>query len=755
MNDPTGHSPSNDIAGISLNPGFDAVSRLEPLAVPLGRLTSILRRHLWVILVVFAVGVGGTVVVVKRMPKLYTADASILIEPQRTQVSDLQAISPDSQDVGGLVRTQIDILRSPALALGVVRALDLARNPEFAPRPGGLVSKLKTLLANIGREPGVAPSPPTEAEMAQTAAAILSGKLSFANETRSSVLTVAVTTQDPALSANIANEVVHQYLDFKRQEKFAAMQRAHDWFQEQMGKLADQSLAANRAVEQYRREHGLEEQPPDDGVTAPAETVTSNRRQLDAIGNQLTDVSRERALKEGQLAQAQAVLHGQTPVSTLPEVIASPAITALAGQISTAAGIEAQIASAKGAADPQLIAVRAQLAKLQAREKQEEANIVASLTAAMQASRTQERLLRQQMAQLRDAVTDENSAQVGLQALLTKARATRSIYESFLSRETQLANVAGIQEPDASLVSTATPPLGPSAPQTMRLAGVAALLSLVVGIALSCVIERLRGGFSLPEQLEATLGLRVIGMVPKVPNAVLRGRPIGRNGMLFRAAIDRIRAHFRTLGDDRPKIIMITSALPKEGKSVFASALARNVAAAGWRVMLIECDFGRPSLAARFGIPTGPGLCDILTGELLGATAAVLHEPAPRLHVITAGRVAGDGQELLASDRMTALLAASRRQYDLVLLDTPPVLPVADALVLARQADATLMVVRWEKTARSAAQDAMRLLRESRARIFGTVMTRVDAKIAARSGGRISYALTNYDGYHVAPIGRT
>jgi capsular exopolysaccharide synthesis family protein len=590
--------------------------------------------------------------------------------------------------------------------------------------------------------------------MAQSAAGILSGKLSFANETRSSVLTVAVTTQDPALSASIANEVVHQYLGFKRQEKFAAMQRAHDWFQEQMGKLAEQSLAANRAVEQYRREHGLEEQAPDDGVTAPAETVTSSRRQLDAIGNQLTDVSRERALKEGQLAQAQAVLRGQAPVSALPEVIASPTIIALAGQISTVAGEEAQLETVKGSGDLQLTAVRAQLAKLQAREKQEAANIVGSLSAALQASRAQERLLQQQMAQLRDAVTAENSAQVGLQALLTKARATRSIYESFLSRETQLANVAGIQEPDASLVSTANPPLGPSGPQTMRLTGVAALLSLVLGVALACVIERLRGGFSLPEQMEATLGLRVIGLVPSAPRAALRGRYVGRNGILFRSAIDRLRAHLRIQGGDRPKVVMITSALPKEGKSVFAAALARNAAAAGWRVMLIECDFGRPSLAQHFDIKTGPGLSEILAGELLGGTAAVLHEPAPRLHVITGGRVAGDRQELLASDRMAALLAASRKQYDLVLLDTPPVLPVADALVLAGQADATVMVVRWEKTARSAAQDALRLLREGRTRISGTVMTRVDPKIAARSSGRISYALSSYDGYNNVSLPR-
>ena len=146
----------------------------------------------------------------------------------------------------------------------------------------------------------------------------------------------------------------------------------------------------------------------------------------------------------------------------------------------------------------------------------------------------------------------------------------------------------------------------------------------------------------------------------------------------------------------------------------------------------------------------GPGLCDILSGNLLGKIKDVVREPEPRLHVILAGTRKGDPQELLASNRMNHLLLAVRENYDLVILDTPPVLPVADALVLARHADATLMVVRWEKTARGAVRDAVRLLQDSRAQILGAVMTRVDLRTASRSGGRMAYAFTRYDGYHVA-----
>lgn len=441
-------------------------------------------------------------------------------------------------------------------------------------------------------------------------------------------------------------------------------------------------------------------------------------------------------------------MHGTAPANTLPQVLASPIVGALLSEITNVAGHEAQLASTQGAGNPELAAIRAQRQKLQARLGLETAAVVASLTTEVKAARAEKELLHQQVEQLRNAVSKENAALIGLQVPQTKARATRSIYESFLNRATQLANVAGIQEQDASLVSPARPSLGPSAPQTSRLVAVAALLSLVLGVAIACTMERLRSGFSRPEQLEMTLGLPMVGVLPNVPRATRRGGRKGRAAVAFYASLDRLRGQMRAMGEGRPKVVMITSALPREGKSVFAAGLARDAAAAGLRVLLIECDFRCSSLAYHFALKPGPGLREILSSGALGATSAIIHEPAPGLHVILGGDARGDSQELLASHQMNAVLAAMRTRYDLIILDTPPVLPVADALVLAKEADATLMVVRWEKTPRVPAQDAMRLLHESRARIMGTVLTRVDRRTAAGLGGRISYAFSHYDGYH-------
>jgi succinoglycan biosynthesis transport protein ExoP len=290
----------------------------------------------------------------------------------------------------------------------------------------------------------------------------------------------------------------------------------------------------------------------------------------------------------------------------------------------------------------------------------------------------------------------------------------------------------------------------PSAPQSTRLLGIAAVLSLVIGVTLACVIERLRDSFSLPEQLEATLGLPLIALVPKVSPRKLNKPRKGKGAIAFNASIDKLRGQLRALGEARPKLVMVASALPKDGKSLFAASLARNAAAAGWRVLLIDCDFGCPVVATQFGLRSGPGLREILEGDRLGSPSSAMHKPAPGLDVIAAGQPGGNSQELLASRAMSALLHLVRTQYDLVVLDTPPVLPVADALVLAPRVDATLFVVGWEKTPRTAARDALRLLHESRANVIGAILTRIDRRTAAISDGRISFAFSHYDGYHTA-----
>ena len=355
--------------------------------------------------------------------------------------------------------------------------------------------------------------------------------------------------------------------------------------------------------------HGLGEELPDQagnaGGTGQVQTV--NRQQLDDISTQLISVSRDLTEKEGELDQAKVALTGATSTNDLPAVLASPMVAQLLDEATQASGRAAELANTEGPGNPELASARARAAELEARARGQMGNVARSLQVEVDAERVQQAALQHQMQQLRGAGSGENAAELGLSTLETQARATRNIYESFLSRAAQLANVAGIQEADASLVSSAEVPLGPSAPQPVRLLAIAGALSVVLGGVFAVLLERLRGGFSMPEQIESVVGLPLVGMLPRVRQTRIGRRRGGRAEIAMTASLDRLRGQMRVLGEARPRLLMVTSALPQEGKSVFSVELARNMAAAGWRVLLLECDFCCPSLAGYLGVPSGPG----------------------------------------------------------------------------------------------------------------------------------------------------
>jgi capsular exopolysaccharide synthesis family protein len=380
------------------------------------------------------------------------------------------------------------------------------------------------------------------------------------------------------------------------------------------------------------------------------------------------------------------------------------------------------------------------------------ANILAGLRSEVAAARAQEASLRARLATLRDAVARDNVAEVRLESLQVEAQANRAIYQSFLNRATQLANASGIQEADAELVSEAMPTGVPSGPKRGRLLALALGASLVAGIVLVFILDRLREGFSTPETLEAALGVTSIGVLPRVSERAMQSK----RGLAFTqydAAIARLRGLIQVMGvERRSRIVMVTSALPREGKSALALGLARNAARSGARVLLVDADLRHPFLARELKVGDGPGLAEILAGNLVGDGQDVLREVDRRLHVLPSGTLTGDAQELLASPRLAKFLEWAAATFDLVVVDTPPVLPVADALLVSRVADATILAVRWERTPRAAARDALRLLHGSDAKVLGAVMTQVKLRHFARQANDgLAYLYRDHRGVYGHP----
>lgn len=705
----------------------DAVIEQEPLSVPGRRVLAVLRRQAWLVGCCAVLGTGGMVAWLDRTPPVFRGEASVLIEPRSTQVSDLQAISPEAGSAN-VMRTQIDILRSPAIARRVVERLDLADDPEFAGGPG-LVARVKTWLEGRFRLFPESKPGGVAVDRIEAAAGALGARIGVLNESRSHVLTIRVETRSAELSARIANALARELLEFRRGQKAAAMARAHIWFTERLDALAERMRDSDRRIEAYRIEHGLTELIGTQGGSN-IRPQTINRQQLDDLSRQLIAAEADRLRKDGQLAEAEAALRAAGRADALPEVLNSPIIRSLREQQAVVAARVAQLSARLGALAPDLVSARAERDGLQRRLDAEMTNALAGLRSEAAAARAHEALLRERLATLRAAVRRDNIAEVRLQSLQAEAEANRTIYQSFLARATQLANASGIQEADAELVSEAVPPSVPSGPRRGRLLALAFAASVVIGGVLALLIERLREGFASPDALEGALGIATIGVLPHLGRRGMRG---GAAAAHFSASVARLRGVIQVLSEGRPaRVIAVTSALPGEGKSALALGLARSAARGGAKVLLIDADMRHPTIGRQMGLEDGPGLAEVLAGNLVGDGSAVARSLEPRLCVLPAGKPVGDPQELLGSVRFGHIIAWATGAFDLVVIDTPPVLPAADALLAARAADATVFAVRWEKTPRAAARDALRLLHGSGAKVLSAVLTQVQMRHFAR-----------------------
>jgi polysaccharide biosynthesis transport protein len=368
-------------------------------------------------------------------------------------------------------------------------------------------------------------------------------------------------------------------------------------------------------------------------------------------------------------------------------------------------------------------------------------------------ARSREAAAQSSLKQLQQLTVEQSKSEVGLRELERDAEANRTLYENLLQRFKQTSTQEDIQQADARLIAYAKPPMKPSFPNKTVFVELAALLSLLLGILLAFVIERLDNGFRTSDQIEKQTGLSVLGLVPglkssQMPVEIIVDQPIAA----YPEAIRSIRTALRFSDvDDPPKVALVTSSLPAEGKTYFAASLACSVAASGGQALLIDCDLRHPTVGKLFGATgdaVGPGLIALFT-EGADTSKMVLVDEKSGIHFIPSRGGTTNPQDLLGSAQMSNFLNAMRSLYDLIVIDTPPALAVSDALVLSHLADATLFLVRWERTPRAVAIGALKSFRSQGGRVAGAVLSRVNVRKHAKYGfGDSAYYYENYGGYY-------
>jgi uncharacterized protein involved in exopolysaccharide biosynthesis/MinD-like ATPase involved in chromosome partitioning or flagellar assembly len=696
--------------------------------VPPSRVFGVLfRRKLLILGIVVGLSVPA-ILVVRAIPPFYDATALLMIDTRESSFRDLQATVATQDSDLVAIATQVGIIRSPSMAAKVVDRLDLVHEPEFAHQldaPPGIVQRISGRIAALLHHPLPPKVDLTDAERRQLTGALLTGKLSVLNDSKSYMISIKATTLSPQLSAAIANAYVAVYLDFKQQRKIEAIHRANSLLDEQMAPLSARVNKADQAVETYREQHGLILiAPTGDGDVGSGTTVAG--QQLGQINGQLIAASAELAQKQASLRQIQAA-ERTGRLDSIPEVVTSPLISSLRTQQSDLSSRAASLNESQAANAPGLRSALAAETQVQQRINLEIGKIAASVGNQVDSAQAQVDVLKSALSRLQEQVATQSEATVTLRQLESEARAARGVYQNFLGRFEQTLNQSALQEAEAELVSPADIPIGKSGPPVGTYAALAVVVNSAIACLLALLVDRLRQGIRTIDQLEAQTGLFGLGFVPTAPRNLQRllrsGRPSIYNecvslvGNLLQFGQERYRA----------KVVLVTSAVPNEGKTVFALSLAASVGREGKTALLIDCDMRRPSVAKFLKLTT--------TGQE-GTSRAILRQGAlPGVDIITFRRIDKRRRQMVTESEIQKLLDEARHRYNMIILDAPPVLPFADTPILSIKADGAVMVVRWRHTSAGVIANAVKMLGTYGVRVLGGVVTQVNMKDVAESDG--------------------
>lgn len=708
-------------------------SNMHGMEFGLSGTVSMIRRR-WPILAVCA---GGAValmfVLLLVMRPQYTAESLLQINTRQEQVTTFEDVLSGANTTDAAIRTEVDVLQSRKLAARVIKQLNLTNNPDFVPQPGvvgTLVALAKTALL-----PMSSPEAQKEQETAEETRAIntLLDNLSVQMKPRSFSIVVRYTAYDPKLAADIANAVGQEYLTNQLEERFEATKRANEWMNKRLKELQRNVQAAEIAVRQFRDANNLTE----------ARGITLNDQQLSELNSQLI-------LARTQLAEAEAkVTSTARGVGNTSEVLNNPLIQNLRIQETEVRRKMSDLASRYGARHPRMQTVHNELADVQRKIAEETGKIRGSLDNDIDMARARVDTLQQQLDLLKEKSQLSSGPAVQLAELERQAAAERGLYEAFLARSRQIAQMDFVTA-DARVISAAEQPLGPSAPKKPLLLALAFIMGLGLGVGIMLLLELLDSGFRSGSQLETAAGMPVLGLLGELTGVedvahYVVNKPTGA----FTEAVRAVRTSLQFMNPDKPtKVIMVTSSVPQEGKSLFACSLAQLSAAGGAKVLLVDADMRRPTIANRLNLKPTAGLAEVLVGSAKQKDVIETLKQSG-VHVLPALANTQFAQELLASAKMKDLLAEWRKTYDLVVIDCPPVMAVSDAITVSGLVDATLFMVRWGTTPRPLVANALKQLKSARAPVAGVVMTRVDLeKQQAYGYGDYGYYYGKYKEYY-------
>ncbi len=662
----------------------------------------------------------------------YTAGAVVALDARKVQVIDINSVVSKLPEENAALRTELDAITSRSMASLVADRLKIETRPDLlaamrvrnplAVRVHGALARVAGAFGRLrpswltGAEDDPAPVVRPYAEKVERAAIVdwLQSGLGVSNDGRSFTIYIDFSSPDPAVSSEIANAFAATYLDDLVSMKVRAARNASTWLRQRLEEMRHELEVSETAVFEFRRSAGL--------IQFRGDTLAS--QQISELNTRLGEVRTERARIEARIQNAMSSNGG------LAEVADSPLIEALRKQIGDNDAKLADLRDAGAQRNPETLALESQQAALHKQLTRETGRAVASLKEEAAAVGRQEAELQSSLQGMASRFGHAGEAAVRLSQLEREADASRAIYESFLGRYKETIEQEGLTMPEARLLSAAEPPVVPTGAGRLSVMLFGLLSGLAFGAMLAAFRERLDERVHDVADVERVAAASVMGVLPAVP----RWRPapelqVSRfNRTPFGEAIQRTGAALRLpRAPLRARVIMVTSAAAREGKTSFCTALARFLAMSGRRVLVIDADFRRPRLGRAFGLVERADTQNVIHGTV-SLAEGVQADPRSGAHVLTALAEPGALHSHLQGPGWDALVARAREHYDVVILDTPPVAAASDAGVIGACADVNLFLVRWGRSTRSGIVGAIRFLNLCGLTVDGVVLTRTKAR---------------------------
>ncbi|MES2391993.1 MAG: polysaccharide biosynthesis tyrosine autokinase [Acidobacteriota bacterium] len=728
-------------------PVTDTDNALSPVASDQAADTTLseawltLRKRKYYILIAALLGIAYGFYQGATQPRLFESYGNIEIRAGSSNEYRISSTSALNSQGSSRIPTEVAILKSDTLLLTVAADLDLANNAAFM----GIVNPKVALPHQNIEEPIVR----------EHVLQIMQGDINVNAVPKTDLIRISASTFNAQLSADIVNKLIHDYITRSLESSAEAQKRVSSFLSDQLGDLKNKVETSQEHLLDLQKRLGMVGiDNSHNEITATLDDLTkaAGQAQIDRI---MAEV-RYRALasmKPSEIDESVNAIHSVVPQSQLP---------ALRGQYEGDQATLAKLSATLGPNNPQVKSVRAELDQLAKAIQTEQDRVVAQARENYRAARAAE-------DQTRGALETEKTVAYKLRDDLVQYtlqqrefESNRTLYEGLLERLRTAGVQAGLESTEIDIIDNAVAAISPTMRPRSTIIIIDTLIALIIGIIIAFVLDSLDTGLSSVAEIEAVSGLPSLALIPRTrrqavdPNATTVAKNLGvistpksQFSESFRAL--RTSLLLSTAGHE-PKIILLTSATPSEGKTTVSTNLAAVLAQRDVRVLLIDADLRRPTVHHRFGLNGKIGLTSVLTGNVT-VEQAVQHVPElPNLDILVSGPVPPFPTEMLSSNTMHALIEHCKGIYTHIVIDSPPLLSVTDSVVLARDADAVVMIVRYGKSGKHAVRRARDLLLRSGAPVTGIALNAVDLNSPEYYS---YYGYYGYSGYASAGVDST